>query len=154
VSARGLGKEVARRVQEGWLDAQGFSRSRTTFSRPREGYVEEYQIDGYRWNSGEAPWEFEVNVGVRFDGIPLKDGKGLWAKAHAVGDISRIVDGAPARFSVSLETLDAVAEAVARSVLAASARLPVLIAPARERAIAGFISPLPVPTTWTPAGDS
>ena len=149
MTVRSLGKDLANRIHAGWLNAHGFKKSGATFSRERVGYIERYQIDGSRWNSGEEPWEFDVNVGVQFEGIPLREAKGLWAKAHAIGGLSRIIDEAPVSFSVAASTLEAVSEAVALQILKASEQLPYIVGPAKDRAVAGLLSPLPVPSTWS-----
>jgi len=135
------------------LKPLGFSKRRATFSRRRDGYVELFQVEGSRWNSGQEPWVFGLKVAARLDGIPmLPESLGLWGEAHAVGCVSGIVASAPAEFSVTQSTVGSTARHLTEVVVAASGLLPSLLVSVRPRAAAGLISPLPVPGSWQEPG--
>lgn len=131
------------------LKPYGFSRRGARLSRNQERYVEHYAISGNRWQSGELPWEFSVDVGVFFHGIAERPGaKGLWKYSHAIGSTERIADGSPYSFLVWPNTVEAVADDVAKIILATSEFLPSIVGPAYARAKDGWTSTLPVPSTW------
>jgi hypothetical protein len=131
------------------LKPYGFSRRAARLSREQEQYVEQYVVSGNRWQSGQLPWEFSVEVGVFFRGIPERpDAKGLWRYSHAIGSTERIAKGTPPSFFVWPDTVEAVADDVAKIILSTSEMLPSIVSPAYARAKEGWASPLPVPSTW------
>ena len=131
------------------LKPHGFTRRGARLSREQGQYVEHYAVSGHRWNSGSLPWEFTIEVGVFFHGIPAGEGaKGLWRYSHATGSTGQIVKGSPPCFLVSPDTVDTVADEVAKIILATSEILPGIVGPAYVRAKNGWASFLPVPSTW------
>lgn len=148
MSVRELGKLISAGLGKR-LKSHGFSRSGARLSRGQGQYVEHYAIDGNRWQSGALPWEFSVDVGVFFHDIPERAGaKGLWRHSHAVGCMDRIVKDSPPSFLVFPDTVDDVADEVAKIILMTSEHLPGIVSPAYIRAKNGWASPLPVPSTW------
>jgi hypothetical protein len=148
MSVRELGKLVSAGLGQR-LKPHGFSRSGARLSRELGQYVEHYAVSGNRWQSGTLPWEFSVDVGVFFHGIPERAGaKGLWRYSHAIGSIERIVKDIPPSFFVLPDTVDEVADEVAKIILMTSENLPSIVSPAYVRAKNGWASPLPVPSTW------
>ncbi len=51
------------------LKPLGFRKTRHTFVRERDGYVEVFEIQGSAWNDRSRPWRFYLNVNVRFPGL-------------------------------------------------------------------------------------
>ncbi len=148
MSVRELGTMVAKRLAI-LLKPHGFKRSKAVFLRETEFYAERYAISGSRWNSGEPPWDFSVDVGVFFvDVPPREDAKGLWRHSHAVGGTGQIVKDSPPNFYVTEASVEDISRQVADVILEVSAKLPLLVGPAYTRAKKGFASPLPVPDTW------
>lgn len=148
MSVRRLGAEVLKHAYA-MLKPLGFSKKGQTLSRERENYIERYLLEGSRWNSGEEPWSFTVDVGVLFPEIPPFEGaKGMWRHCHAVGSAIRLVANDVPDFEVCSSTVEAVAQEVVAVICTASEVLPTLLAPVRSRAAKGLISPLPVPSTW------
>ena len=148
MSVRELGTMVARLLGE-LLKPHDFKRNGVVLLRESELYSERYVISGSRWNSGEEPWEFSVDVGVFFNDVPPREcAKGLWRNSHAVGGTDQIVEQSPPSFYVSHSNVEDVSRHVAAIVLEASGNLPALVGPAHKRAKSGFASPLPVPGTW------
>ena len=143
-----IGKSLAAELHL-QLEPLGFSRRGATFSRGGEGYTELFHIAGCRWNSGDEPWLFDFDVAVRIEGIPmLPNTQGLWREAHAVGRANRVVASAPPQFSVTTDSVRAVADQLVLIVCEASAALPPLIEQIWSRALQGLLSPLPVPASW------
>ena len=131
------------------LKPHGFTRRGARLSREQEHYIEHYAVSGTRWNSGTVPWDFSIDVGVFFHGIPAREGaKGLWRHSHAIGSTEWIVEGSPPCFFVAPETVEAIADEVAKIILASSESLPGIVSPAYARAKHGWTSPLPVPSNW------
>ena len=152
MSVRELGSKVVSRLNV-LLKPHGFRRQGATFFRDAASYSERFAISGSRWNSGQPPWEFSVEVGVFFSETPPRENaKGLWRHSHAVGSTSSILYDSPASFYVSASNIEAVSHQVAELILAVSSALPPLVAPARERAAKGLISFLPVPDSWLQNG--
>ncbi len=134
MSVRSLGAEVLK-YSYAKLKPLGFSKNGQLFSRERNGYIERYLLEGSRWNSGEEPWVFTVDVGVFFPEIPAFEGaKGIWRHCHAVGSAVRLLTNDVRDFEVCSNTVEEVANAVFETICAASNALPTLLAPARPRA--------------------
>ena len=135
------------------LKPQGFGREGATFSRERAHFVERFAVNGSRWNSGQEPWEFTVEIGVFFPELaPLPNAKGLWRRSHAVGSTASVLKGSAAKYEVSSSTVEAVSAQVGEVILASSLLLPSLVEPARKRAANGLASFLPLPSTWSESG--
>lgn len=148
MSVRNLGADVLK-LANSRLRPLGFSKKGQTFSREREQYVERYLLEGSRWNSGEEPWIFTIEVGVFFPEIPTLTGaKGFWKHCHAVGNALRLVDENARDFEARSNSTEVVAADVVASIERASRVLPTLVGPVRQRALQGLISPLPIPSTW------
>jgi hypothetical protein len=148
MTVRAICKNLAGELHQ-HLKPAGFSKRGATFSRKRDGYVELFHIEGSRWNSGEWPWVFYVEIAARLDGVPIDESaKGLWREAHAVGHASDLVTSAPSEFSVTEHSVNSIAEQVARLICQASTALPDFLAGIRPRAEKGLISPLPLPASW------
>jgi hypothetical protein len=131
------------------LKPQGFRKSHHTFSRRREGYEEFYRLLGASHNQSLGPWHFwlEVGVGLPSVGMPQQSPAST-AKVHAWGSIQHIVPGAAWRFEVKESSLEQQAREIAALVARASEALPSFLPPVAERAARGFLSVLPVPSTW------
>ena len=107
------------------LKPYGFTRKGARFSREHAQYYEHFAVSGSRWNSGEAPWEFSVDVGVFFPELPAREGaKGLWRYSHAVGSTNSILAGSPTVFFVTSDNVESVANEVAKIILETSEQLP------------------------------
>lgn len=153
MSVRELGTKVATHVNL-LLKPLGFKRNKAIFLRETEAYSERYAISGSRWNSGEEPWKFSLDVGVFFVDIPPRDGaKGLWRYSHAIGGTDQILKHSPPDFSVTQSNVEEISRQVADIILKTSATLPSIVGPAYQRALHGFASPLPVPETWGTYGE-
>jgi hypothetical protein len=149
MSVRELGSAVAKEVAVN-LKPLGFRRSGALFSRDRLDFIEHFAIVGDRWNSGELPWKFHIDVGVFFSQLPaLTKAKGLWRKAHAIGSTGQIAPETPLGFYVIPETVADVAAQVHQVIVKVSGILAAVAAPARDRAAKGLVSPLPVPDSWS-----
>jgi hypothetical protein len=148
MTVRAIGDSLASELHE-HLKPLGFLKRGSTFSRVRSGYAELFRIEGGRWNSGEEPWVFYVDIAARLDGIATNsNAKGLWREAHAVGRVSDLVGSAPPEFSVTSTTVGPIAEELALIIGQASAALPSFLIGVRPRAEKGLITPLPLPAMW------
>ena len=144
-----LGNQVASELHRKFLKPQGFRKYGATFVREREGFIETYNIQGSPWNSGAEPWEFYVNVGVRFPDIaPLRGVKLTPTYVHASGRSNSILPGTPLSFKVTEDSVSQVAESLWRIIVQMSENLPSIIQVAYRRARSGYYSFLPVPDTW------
>lgn len=149
MSVRELGTAICSSLIK-TLKPYGFTRKGARFSRDHAQYCEHFAVSGSRWNSGEAPWEFSVDVGVFFPEIPAREGaRGLWRNSHAVGSTNSILAGSPTAFFVTPDNVESVASEVAKIILATSEQLPGIVAPAYQRARDGWASFLPVPASWS-----
>jgi hypothetical protein len=147
MSVREISKELVSRLAVK-LTPLGFSRSGAVFSRPRGTYIERYHITGSQWNSGSFPWQFSIEVGMFFPDVPpLANVKGFWQKAHAVGSSGGILRGTWQGFNVEPSSLDAAVRQVVENILTVSDALPLLTGPAYTRAISGYPSMLPEPSS-------
>jgi hypothetical protein len=102
------------------------------------------RIQGGGLNSGADPWVFYVNVSVRFKNLPGSLAS-QGSKYDADTRIERIVQEAPARFELTEQNFNEVVALLARLSEKASALLPDLLVPVRERASRGLYSSIPVP---------
>ena len=149
MTARALGAALATELHRSHLRPAGFRKKGATFSRPRQGYIELFNIQGSDWNSGEEPWRFYLNARVCFSDLgPLNGGKLTAQYFHAEGRSNRLLPGTPPHFDVSQQTVEQVARELATLILRMSEALPALLKPVRSRALAGLYSPLPLPDTW------
>lgn len=144
-----LGTRVTSELHAAFLKPHGFRKVGATFSRDRANYVELYNIQGSPWNFRDRPWEFYLNVGVRFPGIALVgNAKVTPTSEHAGGRSNSIVAGSPPSFEVIESTVEVVTPVLWGIIDAASAALPGLLGPVLLRAQSGLWSPLPLPSTW------
>lgn len=146
MSARALGRALASELHRAALKRRGFKKFRNTFSREHDEYVEMLRLQGSGWNSGAAPWMFYVNISVRFKNLPGSLAS-QGSKYDADGRIERIVQEAPARFELTGQNFNEVVALLASLSEKASALLPELLVPVRERASRGLYSSIPVPGT-------
>lgn len=149
MTVRHLASEVLK-LAHARLKPLGFSKNGQTFSRDRHEYVERFVIQGSRWNSGEEPWLFSIEVGVFFPDVPPFAGaKGFWKHCHAVGNAARLVQEGSHGFEVRSTNIEAIAAEVVATIESASDALPALLGPVKPRALKQLISPLPVPNNWS-----
>ena len=107
---------------------------------------------GNRWNSGELPWLFYIDVGLELHGVPPKAGaKGLWRRCHAVGSMSALCAGLRQDFAAQPDMLEQAGKQVAEAIPILSRAVASQVQQVRIRALEGFLSPLPVPTSWGPS---
>jgi hypothetical protein len=126
-----------------------FKRKGASFTKHSEGWTEHYVITGNRWNSGELPWLFYIDVGLELLGVPPKAGaKGLWKHCHAVGSMSALCAALPPDFAAQPDSLASAGKQVAEALPILSRAVAAQVQQVRVRALQGFLSPLPVPTSW------
>ncbi len=134
------------------LEGAGFKRKGSSFTKTSDGWIEHYVIKGNRWNSGELPWLFYVDVGLEIIGMPKKAGaKDLWKHCHAVGSMSALCETLPRDFEASPDTVPLAGINTAEAIKRLSESLVGHIESVRARAAQGLLSPLPVPSTWLAA---
>ncbi|MCW9058477.1 MAG: DUF4304 domain-containing protein [Gammaproteobacteria bacterium] len=130
------------------MKPMGFRKERHRFSRPQDGYVEIVDFQGSSWNQAEGPWLFYINIAVGFEGIEAK-GQKLWFNvAHAMGRIEGLVPGSNTQYSLSESSFSELLKRIPILVETASKALPSFLPRAEQRAMAGLLSPLPVPENW------
>jgi hypothetical protein len=149
MSVHAPGRALAFELHRAALKKRGFKKFRNTFSREHDEYVEMLRIQGSGWKYGADPWTFHVNISVRFKNLPGSLAS-QGSKFDADSRIERIVQEAPARFQLTEQNFNEVVALLASLSEKASARLPDLLPPIRERASRGLYSSIPVPGTWLP----
>ncbi len=133
------------------LPAVEFKRNGTSFTKNAADWIEHYVIIGNRWNSGELPWLFCIEVSIELAGIPPKAGaKGLWKHCHAVGSKSALCKSLPRDFEVRPDSVSIAGAKVAEALAILSHAVADQVQQIRVRALQGLLSPLPVPPNWTP----
>jgi hypothetical protein len=141
MSVSKLGDELGSLLHREFLKPMGFKKRGRSFFVLREEFEECYNIQGCSWNSGEEPWEFYLNVNVRFLDIPTIPG----LKYHASGRSNGLLPGSPPSFEILKGSVSTVAAEVHDVVKSISERLSWELCDAHRRARQGIWAPLPAP---------
>lgn len=149
MSVRKLGDEFCSLLHRTQLKAKGFKKNGRIYLRDQGAYVEYFGIQGSSWNSGEEPWQFYINVMIKFKNTALAIG-GAEYKYHAEGRLESIHSQAPYAYDLHASNRDALTLPVAAYILAASDAIPPLLEPVKSRVARGLYSVLPVPDSWAP----
>ena len=147
MSVKVLGDSFTSELHRIAMKPRGFKKAGRIFTYERDDYIEQLQIQGSHWNSGDEPWMFYINIRVRFKGLPNSfASKGTHYDAD--GRLEGLIPEAPPRFDLTAATLNRTVAEVAQFAAEASLRLPDVLPPIRKRASRGLFSPLPLPDTW------
>ena len=152
MSVRQLGVELAGRVYA-LLSEDGFRKRGMSIWRERETIVETHKITGSRWNSGNEPWKFYLEVSMRIADLALPtklDGQALsttplvrsWG--HSAGRYNCVNPEGPLQFEVTSNSLDRVAHETATRIREVSSAFIQVEAFVRREASVGNYCPLRV----------
>jgi hypothetical protein len=128
-----------------YFKPNGFKKERHRFQRTVDSVMQEVEFQSSQWNSEGSPITFYVNISVGFTDIPMQDGK---PALTGTGRIGGIVSDAPSQFDITLLNYDSVRNELLAFLPQALSELPKHYDDIRNRAKAGWHTPIPLPDTW------
>jgi hypothetical protein len=87
--------EFFSRLHQQHLKERGYKKTRHTFSREMDGYIERIQFQGSAWNDSATQWTFYINYGVEFCDLPARTPCRDFPGTHCWIRLEDIVSGLP-----------------------------------------------------------
>ena len=138
-------KSLITELHTAFFKPNGFKKERQRFRRVIDTAMQEVEFQSSQWNSSDGPTRFYVNVSVGFTDIPMKDGKPAMT---GNGRLGGLVSGAPPQIDLTPANYDNTRSQLLSHLPQALSELPKHYDDIRNRAKAGWITPIPLPETW------
>lgn len=138
-------KSLIAELHAAYFKPNGFKKERQRFRRLVDTAMLEIEFQCSQWNSSGGPITFYVNVSVGFTDIPMEDGKPAMTGS---GRLDGLVPGAPAQFDLTPTNHNDTLSQLLSLLPQALSELPKHYDDVRNRAKAGWHTPIPLPETW------
>ncbi|NBB76174.1 MAG: DUF4304 domain-containing protein [Bacteroidetes bacterium] len=141
-------KEFFSELHADFFKPRGFRKINHRFRREKERTIEIVDFQGSAWNQSSGDWTFYINLGLGIkEYIPFR-AELHFKEAHGMGRIADLVPAAPQEFSLSRENRNSLKEKIMEMLDLAIVELPKHEKDVHRMAMAGSMSPIPLPDTW------